>query len=185
MARRILPDLAFLNECLLYEPCTGTLMWKVRPREHFRTKRGWNTFNARYAGRSATTLNRTGYYRVRFYGQGYFAQHIVWKMHTGNDCTAWLELDHINRKRTDNRIENLREVTGSQNCANSARRVGKSGIMGVHIKSGARGDRYRAAINVNGCKTFLGTFATLEEASDAYQAAKKVAHGEFWPPTRV
>jgi hypothetical protein len=45
------------------------------------------------------------------------------------------EIDHINGIKTDNRIENLREVSGSENCLNKACRWKKnpdSGLPGIH-----------------------------------------------------
>ena len=45
------------------------------------------------------------------------------------------EIDHINGIKTDNRIENLREVSGSENCLNRDCRWVKnpeSGLPGIH-----------------------------------------------------
>ena len=45
------------------------------------------------------------------------------------------EIDHINGIKTDNRIENLREVNGSENCLNRDCRWVKnpdSGLPGIH-----------------------------------------------------
>ena len=49
------------------------------------------------------------------------------------------EIDHINGIKTDNRIENLREVSHSENEANKLRRWKKnpnSGLPGIYKKSG-------------------------------------------------
>ena len=46
-----------------------------------------------------------------------------------------MEIDHINGIKTDNRIENLREVNGSENCLNRDCRWVKnpdSGLPGIH-----------------------------------------------------
>jgi hypothetical protein len=42
--------------------------------------------------------------------------HAVWAWHNG--CFPTMQLDHINGVETDNRIENLREVSGSENNLN-------------------------------------------------------------------
>lgn len=51
----------------------------------------------------------------------------------GRDPKPGLEIDHINRNKSDNRWRNLREVTPSQNGQNSgARKDNKSGIKHLH-----------------------------------------------------
>ena len=50
------------------------------------------------------------------------------------------EIDHLNGIKTDNRIENLREVSHSENEVNKLRRWKKnpdSGLPGIHKKAGA------------------------------------------------
>lgn len=51
-----LPDVAYLRECFDLDCSSGLLTWKVRPREHFRTARGWRTFNAQMAGRREASV---------------------------------------------------------------------------------------------------------------------------------
>ena len=51
----------FLQETLLYDPIAGSFTWKIRPQTHFSTARGWNVFNAAYAGMPAGHLSAEGY----------------------------------------------------------------------------------------------------------------------------
>ena len=51
--------------------------------------------------------------KVRIAGKKLAVHRLVWKMHHGEDPYA---LDHINNDKADNRIENLRSVTDSENC---------------------------------------------------------------------
>jgi hypothetical protein len=51
--------LAYLRECLDYDPATKALTWKHRPRQHFATTKAWATSNARCAGTSAGSDSTT------------------------------------------------------------------------------------------------------------------------------
>lgn len=76
-------------------------------------------------------------------------------------------LDHINGKRTDNRICNLREATHSINQRNQVNARGYS-----KRKNG----KFQAQILTVDGKKYLGTFSTEEEANKAYKEAKLVYH---------
>lgn len=88
-------------------------------------------------------------------------------------------LDHRNGDRLDNRKENLRIATASQNQANT-RKMRRSQPMTSRFK-GVSLDRGRwlASIRVRGRKRNLGRYGTEEEASAAYERAAREAFGEF------
>ena len=75
-----------------------------------------------------------------------------------------MEIDHINRDKLDNRRENLRFVTKSQNSHN--RKIGK-GIWWEKDRQ-----KWRAEIINQGKKIYLGIFKTEQEAKNAYIVAK-------------
>tara|TARA_R110000868_G_scaffold366589_1_gene629510 strand:+ start:957 stop:1310 length:354 start_codon:yes stop_codon:yes gene_type:complete len=75
--------------------------------------------------------------------------------------------DHINKIKTDNRVDNLRIVTVSQNTFN---RVSKGYYF--HKKN----KKWYATIKVNGKQLFLGNYDTEEEARTAYLRAKEIHH---------
>jgi hypothetical protein len=79
-------------------------------------------------------------------------------------------IDHRDRDPLNNRIENLRAATRSQNRANS-RPNNKLGVKGVH----ARGSRFYVMAG----KLYLGTFDSIEEAAAAYKAKAEELHGAF------
>lgn len=117
---------------------------------------------------------KTRYKTITVLGQTYPEHWIAWLLHTGD----WpkLPIDHINGDRHDNRICNLREVTGQENSQNQrkAHRSNKStGVLGVSRRPSGKFD---ARLQVNGRNLHLGTFATVEEASAAYLAAKRAHH---------
>lgn len=77
----------------------------------------------------AGTLNVTGYIVVTYKGKKYGAHRVIWVWH-GNELPE--QLDHINRNKADNRIENLRASDYQTNQFNTARKVdNKSGERGV------------------------------------------------------
>jgi len=87
------------------------------------------------------------------------------------------QVDHINLVRDDDRWENLREATRSQNFANQ--RVYASNKLGVKGVSLVKSGRFIAQIQVGQKKMFLGRFDTIEDASRAYTAAAKDHFGEY------
>ena len=70
------------------------------------------------------------------------------------------QIDHINRIRTDDRLENLRWVTSSENCRN------KYGyIEDMHgITWNKKNSKYIVRFIKNGKETYFGSCSTLEEA---------------------
>ena len=75
------------------------------------------------AGSVAGCMNNWGYLQVCTKGKTYKAHRLVWLIEKG----VWPEeLDHINGVRTDNRIENLREVSRKENLRNQKTRCTSS-----------------------------------------------------------
>jgi len=68
-----------------------------------------------------------------------------------------MEIDHVNRDSLDNRRENLRFVTRSQNIINSSR-LDKA----KHIQR--HGNKYRVRIMRDRKQYFIGAFPSIEEA---------------------
>jgi len=102
-----LPPLATLRQVLSYDPETGALTWLVAPK------------NQRRAGSPAGSLNGRGYTEVKLGEYRLKAHRVAWYLYHGTDPGP-LQVDHINRNRSDNRICNLRLVDAKGNRANSA-----------------------------------------------------------------
>jgi HNH endonuclease len=172
MAPKTLPPRELLCQLLHYDPDAGDFTWLPRPREMFSSKHNCGTWHTRYAGKRAGCIEPGGY-RVIHLGDRTCKEHrLVWLYVHGEPVP--IQIDHIDRDRTNNRIANLRAATPSQNIANS-KGYGRLGVKGVRPWKGS----FRAHIRFNGTGFHLGTFATVEEAAQAYREAAIRLQGEF------
>ena len=156
---------AELKSILSYDPETGEFTWLV---------------SHKMAGKKAGTPTDSGYVQIGINGKVYIAHRLAWFYVYGEFPTN--EIDHINGVRNDNRIENLRESSSSQNkCNTGISRVNTSGFKGVswHAISG----KWQVHIGVGKKKKYLGLFPTAELASGAYNAKAVELHGEFYRNT--
>lgn len=129
------------------------------------------------------SLNSWGYYcctsKEIWKGQQIHSMPIHWfvaKLMNLNISNNF-QIDHIDRDKSNNQRSNLRVVSRSLQMFNqNKRKDNRSGFIGVGFKSGQfRSKPWRARIKLpTGEYRFLGYFATPEEASEAYQAAKKI-----------
>ena len=170
--KRMSPDYA--RELFDYDSATGKLFWRVRPREHFRTTRGQRLANTKFAGKEAGTENDFGHLAVEVEGNNWLVHRIVWMLHYGKLPGT---VDHIDRNPKNNRIENLRECSQSENSVNSRRRA--SGAFSGVLES--RPGVWRARLGVRRKRIHLGYFRTREDAELAYQKGLRDTFGEFVP----
>lgn len=163
-----------------YEPESGALFWRERNSAHFGGSRrpDWSAraWNSRHAGKAAlTAVSADGYLTGILFRRAVKAHAIVWALHHG----VWppMKIDHINGNPADNRIENLRLATDTENARNRrAHSTNALGLKGVHRHACGR---FVAQIQIEGRKRYLGLFATAEEASAAYAREEMVAFGPF------
>lgn len=86
-------------------------------------------------------------------------------------------IDHYNRNKKDNRIENLRDATNSQNRANAIKdRNSNNNFKGVNITPYGK---YRAVIYKDKKKYNIGNFKTEKEAAIAYDKKARELFGDF------
>lgn len=151
-----------LRELVDYNPSTGTFRWRVADR---RRKVGQK------AGGAAL-----GYWSLGIDKRKYQAHRLAWLYVYG----AWPdgEVDHINRDRQDNRIQNLRLASREQNGANcSLSRSNTSGVKGVTWCK--RSGKWKAAIMVKRNRLNLGYYDSVANAAAAYDSAAARAFGCF------
>ena len=100
--------------------------------------------------------------------------HLAWLFEYGEFPKKWI--DHVNRQRDDNRIENLREATPSENHQNKgAQKNSKTGVKGVCFRNG----RYVAQICDGKKRRHLGQFKDLESAARRYSEEVAKIHPNF------
>ena len=130
-------------------------------------------------GNKAGHLSGDGHLQVQWKGKNYLVHRIIYEMAYGSIPDLY-QIDHVNGIRTDNRLDNLRIVTQSQNMWNSSKRKDNtSGFKGVCWSK--RHEKWNAQIKIFNKKKHLGYFSTKEEAYAARLAAEKIYHGEFVP----
>lgn len=94
------------------------------------------------------------------------------------NATDGTVVDHKNGNRNDNRKENLRIATFSQNGYNSNKPSNNtSGYKGVHWNKSM--NAWQARIQVDGKRYNLGYFNDKIDAAKAYNEAAIIYHGEF------
>lgn len=140
---------------LSYDPGTGKIFWRDR-----------------FKGREAfSTKDAYGYFVGRAYGPKLKAHRVCWLLHYGSWPSG--EIDHINGDKSDNRIQNLREVDRSENMRNSRMSSANStGYTGVHYHKANK--KYIAYARADNKLVYLGSFLTAEEAYSARLLANKI-----------
>jgi len=146
-----------------FEYRAGALYW-AKPRKGIRV------------GDEAGTVSHYGYRIIGYNGQDLRRARIVWEMHNGPIPVGY-EVDHINGDRLDDRLENLRLATSSQNtCNQGLRKDNTSGFKGIRWEE-PRG-RWRVYCAVNGKRVNRYT-RTLDEAVAMLKQLRPELHGEF------
>lgn len=110
-------------------------------------------------------------------GNGKYKQKTV-RMHSMIiNVPKGMEVDHINRIKTDYRKCNLRVVDRQQNCINKTnRKDSRSGYKGVYFRSI---NKWTSDISINGKRKYLGTFNNIIDAINAYNSKAKEYFGEY------
>ncbi len=102
--------------------------------------------------------NKDGYLCISIKSRDYYAHRLAWLYVHG--FLPPHRIDHKDRNRANNRIDNLRLADGAINAHNTGK---KRGVF-------KRGSKYEAGAMVRGVRHFLGAFETEKEASSAYMA---------------
>ena len=158
-----LPTPQEMRKILRYDSQTGKLFWRQRDvsmfRDGYRDAEGnCNNWNSRYSGKEAFVSSSKGYLIGGVLGKRLKAHRVAWAMYYGEWPSH--QIDHINGIRDDNRIENLRDVTISENQKNmKTPSTNTTGHIGVYAHNG----RWRVKVK----NIHIGIFDSIDEAINA------------------
>jgi hypothetical protein len=150
-----------LNSILIYKD--GLLYWKV------------NRGNVK-AGSIAGCHAFKGYHIVRIGGKNHYFQRVIFMMHHGY---LPVNVDHIDGNPANNRIENLRAATRSQNGLNQKiHKRNKSGFRGVSWNQ--KMQKWIATCQIDNKQKYLGCFESVMDAAEIVEKFRLQYHGEFY-----
>ena len=150
-----MPTLDIIRSRYSYDPETGVVTQKL-------------------TSKAVSGRCKRGYGRVRIDKQYYQLHRVIWVLMTGDDPGDKL-IDHINRDPTDNRWNNLRLVTVSQNQQNT------TGWNIYRDKREGRSKPWRATIRHEGKLQVIGTYACPLIARLAFEDKAKDIRGDYSP----
>jgi len=151
---------ARLKEVLNYDPDTGVFTWIKKPSPRS---------NRVIIGSVAGYVLPNKYRVIGIDGINHKAHRLALLYMNGKLPED--QGDHENHSRDDNRIENIRDVSKSENAKNTSQyKNNTSGITGVYFDKNV--SKWRAFISINGKVTYLGIFKCITAASITRKAAE-------------
>ena len=143
-----------IRELIQYNPDTGSLKWI-------------SSGPGRKLYGPAGYYDKRGYQRIRINGVVYQAARIAWYLSYGEWPKG--DVDHIDQNPSNNKLDNLRDISHHLNTLHS-RGFSKKGFpKGVD----KRGSGYRVQATMLGARVYLGTYETMEEATAVAEAAHR------------
>ena len=176
MTDKTIPTPEELRKLLRYEPETGKLFWRERPREFFNKPQYSTSWNKRFAG-NETGIDGNGVdNNVRINRRKYPTNAVIWAIVNGK----WPEkiIYNVDMDQYNTKYENLKETElCNLRKRKKLQKNNTSGIKGVSWVM--RSKMWKAEIMSNGRTYSLGLFAKKEDAAKAYANASIRYHGEF------
>jgi len=155
-----LPTQEELKKAFFYDAETGVLFWKET-----------SSFKTKHGDVAGCINKRNGYSVVRLNNQLYRTHRVIYKLYHG-DFEESKQIDHIDRCKVNNRIQNLRAVSHRDNNLNK--------VLNKNNTSGTRGvcyckqtNKWQAQIKVYGKNKDLGRFENILEAIKARGDAER------------
>ena len=152
-----------LKELFIYH-ADGHLIWKVKKSKNVKI------------GGFAGSPNNEGYIHVQIDRYKYKIHRLIFLWHFGFVPNL---IDHTDQNKQNNKIENLRAATNSENLRNRPKQSNNTtGFKGVSFHKPT--NKFQAKIKINKQQIYLGLFLAAEDAYAAYCIAAKKYHHEFW-----
>jgi hypothetical protein len=123
----------------------------------------------------AGSLTNKGYICVRYMGKQYFAHRLIYLYFHGHFPKY---IDHINAIKTDNRIENLRKCTTSENKFN-VKKISTNTSKHKNVTWHKKIKKWQVGIQINGKFCYFGVYKDLELADLVAQEARDKYIGRF------
>lgn len=150
-----------VREYIRYEPTDGKLYWIKK------------SCRKVVVGKVAGSKCAGEYLAFKLFGVRYLNHQYIWELHHGKIPGGML-IDHINRDKHDNRIENLRLATPSQNSANSNRFGNRNCYWNDRV------EKWQVRVQYKGKYYTAGRyFSNIEEAREVAQQIRNKVHAEF------
>jgi len=157
-----------------YDSVEGSLTWKQRDRDKFTSENRWLKHKESKAGTICGTLTKRGYVVVSFDGVQYYVHRLAWLLSYGEWPSEYI--DHLNRDKSDNRLENLRIVSSGENSRNVSKSSrNTSGKVGVSYDEQTEVWRARWS-NLDGTRGYFGRSAKKWGFDEARQLATQAYH---------
>ena len=156
-----------LRNIISYDASSSIFTWKGPA--SFRNTRGGKVAGTKKGGRIAIGLP----------GMGQMLAHRLAWFYSYGEMPS-LEVDHKDGNPLNNRLDNLRLATSSQQKQNKiVQSNNRSGLKGAYFHACHKGKKWRSQIKTPGGLKFLGYFHTAEEAHEVYVRASETEFGEF------
>lgn len=112
-------------------------------------------------------FDTNGYKKVELLNKAYSLHKLLYKSFIADYDDKYFQIDHIDRDKQNNNLNNLRIVSNRNNCNNKT----NNSIFGVGVTM--KGNKFKINIQINKKTIHLGIFETPDQAQQKYLEVKK------------
>lgn len=161
-----------LKEVLDYNPDTGVFRWKI-----------YRASNAKVGDVAGCIHKVNGYHEIGYNYQVYKAHRLAW-IYAYGSIPEYIQIDHIDGNRANNRISNLRPCSNAENQKN--RKIGKDNTSGYKgVSWNTRLGKWVVNVGLNNKRIYLGGYVDKAEAITVHKTFCEEHHGKFYRDTTL